>query len=324
MSASDADGLHVVVGASGGTGSALVRELVRRGRRVRAVNRSGRVSAPNGVEVAAGDATDAERMREVCQGAGVVYNAVNVPFVQWRSGFPAVVDAILAGAQAADARMVFVDDTWMYGAVDEPMTEGMPHRPVSDKGVLRAWLAERVLAAHARGDVRTVIGRAPELYGPAVESFLGRNVFGQAVRGRRALWVGKMDLPLGPMFIDDFASGLADLGEHQAAEGGAWHIPTPAPTTARTFLTTVLAETGTAAKALRLGDTAIRALGLAWPVAREGAKMLYQFHQPHSVDSSAFRQVIGPGKVTSYEEGIRRTVDWYRGSASRPVTSAGG
>jgi nucleoside-diphosphate-sugar epimerase len=117
----------------------------------------------------------------------------------------------------------------------------MPHRPVSDKGVLRAWLAERVLAAHARGDVRTVIGRAPELYGPAVESFLGRNVFGQAVRGRRALWVGKMDLPLGPMFIDDFASGLADLGEHQAAEGGAWHIPTPAPTTARTFLTTVLA-----------------------------------------------------------------------------------
>jgi uncharacterized protein YbjT (DUF2867 family) len=37
---SDADKLHVVVGASGGTGSALVRALLTRGRRVRAVNRS--------------------------------------------------------------------------------------------------------------------------------------------------------------------------------------------------------------------------------------------------------------------------------------------
>ena len=55
----DADRTHVVVGASGGTGSALVRELVGRGRRVRAVNRSGRLAVPEGVEVVAGlDAGD--------------------------------------------------------------------------------------------------------------------------------------------------------------------------------------------------------------------------------------------------------------------------
>jgi uncharacterized protein YbjT (DUF2867 family) len=65
----DADGVHVVVGATGGTGSALVRELVGRGRRVRAVSRRGRADAPAGVEVVARDATDAERMREVCRGA---------------------------------------------------------------------------------------------------------------------------------------------------------------------------------------------------------------------------------------------------------------
>jgi hypothetical protein len=36
---------------------------------------------------------------------------VNVPFTQWRSSFPAAIDGVLAGARAADARMVFVDDT---------------------------------------------------------------------------------------------------------------------------------------------------------------------------------------------------------------------
>jgi nucleoside-diphosphate-sugar epimerase len=319
----DADGLHVVVGASGGTGSALVRELHGRGRRVRAVNRSGLPAVPDGVEVTAGDATDAGRMQEVCRGAGVVYNAVNVPFVQWRSRFPAAVDGVLAGARAADARMVFVDDTWMYGRVSGPMTEDLPYRPVSDKGVLRAWLAERVLAAHASGRVRTVIGRAPELYGPAVESVLGRNLFGPALGRGPALWVGELDQPLGPMFIDDFASGLADLGEHDAALGRAWHLPTPPPTTARAFIRELFGQVRRPVKVLRVGPTALRALGLAWPVAREGAEMLYQFRQPHSVDATAYRTAFGPGRVTSYERGIEATLRWYRSTPGRPLLAIG-
>jgi len=39
---------YVVFGASGGVGSALVRELLSRGRRVRAVSHSGRGSFPKG------------------------------------------------------------------------------------------------------------------------------------------------------------------------------------------------------------------------------------------------------------------------------------
>jgi len=78
---------HVVVGASGGSGSALVRELTGRNRQVRAVNRSGRATVPPGVEVVAADATEPDRMWEVCRGAAVVYNAINPPFSQWREPF---------------------------------------------------------------------------------------------------------------------------------------------------------------------------------------------------------------------------------------------
>lgn len=111
--------------------------------------------------------TDPERMREVCRGAGVVYNAVNIPFVQWRESFPAAIDGVLAGARAADSRMVFVDDTWMYGQVS---VSGRRPRtcPIgrSTTRMLRALGRRAVLAAHTSGQVRTVIGRAPELYGP--------------------------------------------------------------------------------------------------------------------------------------------------------------
>lgn len=260
-------GLHVVIGDSGGTGTALVRELLRRGRTVRAVNRSGRIPAPDRVEVAAGDATDAARMREVCRGAAVVYNTVNVPFVQWREAFPRAVDGVLEGARAAGATMVFADDTWMYGRVTGPMTEDLPYRPVRDKGLLRAWLAERIMASHHRGDVRTVIARAPELYGPRVESLLGRNLFAAAVRRSPALWPGEMDQPLGPMFIDDFAYGLAELGGQEAAYGAVWHIPTPPPITARRFVAMIDAKAERQIKLHQVSTGAARALGLVWPVA---------------------------------------------------------
>ena len=320
---SSTDRIHVVVGASGGTGSALVGELLRRGRRVRAINRSGRLNAPPGVEVVAGDARDAERMREVCRGAGVVYNTVNVPFTQWRESFPAAVDGVLAGARAASATMVFADDTWMYGRVTGPMTEGLPYRPVSDKGVLRAWLAERVIAAHSSGQVATVIGRAPELYGPAVESLLGRNLFGPALTHGPALWVGELDQPLGPMFVEDFAHGLAELGEHEAALGRAWHLPTPEPITAQAFLDLLSAQVHRPVRVLRLGERSARTLGLVWPVAREGAEMLYQFSQPHTVDASAYTTTFGPGQVTPYAQGIAHTVDWYSTTARRSFLRIG-
>ncbi|HWM05688.1 MAG TPA: NAD-dependent epimerase/dehydratase family protein, partial [Actinophytocola sp.] len=219
-------------------------ELQATGHRVRAVNRSGRRAAGPGVEVVAADATDAARMRQVCDGAAVVYNCVNPPFLRWRELFPAAVDGVLAGASAAGAVLVFADDTWMYGRVAEPMTEDTPYRPVSAKGVLRAWLAERVLAAHHRGDVRAVIGRAGELYGPGVESLFGRNLFGAALAGRTARWLGRLDLALTPLFIDDFARGLLVLAERSAAHGGVWHVPHPDPTTGRAFVDTIFGAAG--------------------------------------------------------------------------------
>ena len=76
-------------------------------------------------------------------------------------------------------------------------------------------------------------------------------------------------------------------------------------------------------RALRLGAFTARGLGLAWPVLREGAEMLYQFRQPHSVDATACRTASGDGQVTPYTEGIARTLDRYRTSPGRPLIAMG-
>lgn len=58
--------LHVVLGASGGIGSAIVDELVRRGYRVRAVSRGG--NAPEGAEGMKADVSTREEARAAAQG----------------------------------------------------------------------------------------------------------------------------------------------------------------------------------------------------------------------------------------------------------------
>lgn len=303
--------LHVVIGASGGTGSVIVRELHGSGRRVRAVNRSGRIAVPDGVEVVGADATDVAQMRAVCAGAEVVYNCVNPPFLQWRDMFPAAVDGVLAGAAAAGAAMVFADDTWMYGRVDGPMTEDTPYRPVSNNGVLRAWLADRVIAAHERGQCRTVIGRAGELFGPGVGSTLGRNLFGSILKGRTANWFGALDLPLTPMFIDDFARALIVLGERSDAHGSVWHVPHGDPLTGRDFVSLIGDAAGVRARVRAHGTRTAKVLGTVSPLARVGAEMIYQFEQSFVVDGSRFSKAFGD-RVTLHDEAVHFTLDWYR------------
>jgi nucleoside-diphosphate-sugar epimerase len=307
---SETNELHVIIGASGATGRLVVRELLARGKRVRAVNRSGRAEIPVGVEVLAGDATDPGRMREVCRGATVVYHCAMPPFRRWVAMFPPMTEGIIEGAAAAGARLVFADDTWMYGKANAPMTEDLPPRPVSGKGILRAWLAEMLLRAHESGKVPTTIGRAAELYGPSVQSLLARNVFVPALQGKKARWIGDPDVPLTPTYIEDFARGLVVLAEHEEALGEVWHVPTCEPTTGREFVRTIFEEAGHPPKIGALGGRAVRALGLVWPLAREGAEIVYQFEQPFVLDDGKFVRAFG-GAATPYREGIRRTVEWY-------------
>jgi nucleoside-diphosphate-sugar epimerase len=307
---------HVVIGGSGASGSVVVRLLAERGGHVRAISRGGAFSVPPGVETVGTDATNADRMREVCDGADVVYHCAMPPFAHWRAQFPPMTDAILAGAEAAGARLVFADDTWMYGAVNTPMTEDLPSRPVSNRGVLRAWLAEKLLRAHDQGRVAVTIARAGELYGPSVESVLAKGLFGAAVAGRPARWFGRLDMPLTPTYIEDFGRAMVTLGERSEALGRAWHVPTAPPTTGREFVRAVFDTAGTKQRVVPISSRTARVLGLVSPLAREGAEILYQFEQPFVVDSTDFTRSFNDSP-TSYQDGIRATLDWYRAGHSR-------
>jgi nucleoside-diphosphate-sugar epimerase len=306
--------VHVVVGAGGATGSALVRELLRRELPVRAVTRGGQNDLP--VPVVVADASDPGQMREVCTGATAVYNCVNPPLLEWETVFPSVNEALISAAGAAEAVLVFADDTWMYGKVDGPMTEDLPSRPASRLGALRASLAAAVLDAHDRGDVQAVIARAGELYGPGVNSLLGDNLFSQALLGKRPVWFGRPDLPITPTYIGDFARGLATLADAQDTWGEVWHVPSGPGTTGRAFVETLCGQLGRPARMWRITKRTAWPMRLQSPMARLGVQILYQFEQPFVVDATKYRTRFSE-EATSYEDGIAATLAWYQADPGR-------
>src|SRR5215213_11738204 len=152
--------LHVVFG-TGAVGMFVMDELIRRGlRRVRMVNRSGRARVPEGVKVVGGDATDEAFAREVSDGASVVYFALNPPYDKWPELFPRLQAGVLEGAASAGARLIAMENLYMYGPTEgRPLTEDLPYAPNTRKGAVRAKMSEELMEAHSSGRVRVAIGR---------------------------------------------------------------------------------------------------------------------------------------------------------------------
>jgi uncharacterized protein YbjT (DUF2867 family) len=305
--------LHVVFG-TGPVGMSVMDALVQRGRRrVRMVNRSGRASVPHGVEIVGGDAADEIFTREATAGASVVYFALNPPYDKWPELFPGLQAGVPEGAASAGAKLVGMENLYMYGPTDgRPLAEDLPYAPNTRKGRVRAMMSQELMEAHTSGRVRVAIGRASDSFGSRViTSAAGEQVFGRAVEGKSAQVAGDPDQPHTYTYVPDIGRGLAILGEREEALGQVWHLPSPETVTTREFVEMIFEEVGKPARVQAAPKILLRAIGLFNPGIRETIEMLYEFEEPFVVDHSKFEQAFSE-HATPLEEAIGETVRWYR------------
>jgi nucleoside-diphosphate-sugar epimerase len=304
--------LHVVLGANGSAGNAIVRELARQGKKVRAVVRNTLSTPIAGVEVVKGDVTNPESVRKVTESASVVYHAAQPAYYRWREEFPPMNEAIIAGLSGSGAKLVFVDNLYMYGKPDGAMTENSPLNATTHKGKVRIELANRLLEVHKSGALRVVIGRGADYFGPGVGgSAVGDFLFDALVKGKKGNWPLKIDLPHSLTYIDDYARGLILLGENDFTDGQVWHIPA-ITTTGREFLYAAFEEAQLPAK---IGVLNFPMMWLAGRFVKEAKEMLeldYQFNAPFVTDSSKFQKAFPDFRTTPLREALRPTIAYYR------------
>ncbi len=312
-----------VIFGFGQVGQALARELVGRGRKVRVISRSGRGPVLDGVDHVAGDATSSAFCRAVCTGAEVVYLCLNAPYDRWAEELPPLQDAVLAGAEAAGSKLVVLENLYMYGPHEGPLTESLPHAATEAKGLTRSRMSEALLAAHRSGRVRVAIGRASDFFGPGVlASQLGDRTFVPLVAGKAVQMIGDPDAPHSYAYVPDVARALATLGEHDEADGRVWHLPSVETHSTREMLRLAGQIVGVEARVSAIPLAVLALLARVNPMVREVRAVGYQLYRPFVVDSSAFEKTFGM-RATPLLEALTATVDWYRARAREPRQGRG-
>lgn len=303
---------HVIFG-TGPVGLAVMDELVKQAKPVSMVNRSGRAAVPVGVQVVAGDATDPVFTRQVCTGATVVYQCTNPPYTEWVERFPPLQAGVLAGAAAAGAKFVAIENLYMYGATGgKPLIESLPYAATTRKGKVRAAMAEALLYAHQQGKARVVIARAADFFGPGVRvSAMGERVFPAALAGKPVQVLGNPDLLHSYSYMPDIGKALVRLGAAEEALGQVWHIPSATTVTTRQFLHLVGEAMGQPVRIQTVPKLLLQLLGFFKTDVREVLEMIYQFEEPFIVDASKFTRTFGE-HATPLLTAIQATVDRWR------------
>lgn len=307
---------YLVTGGAGFIGSNIVDELVRRGHRVTVLDdlSSGKednlVSVRSKIDFRTGTITDLKDLQAACRDADQMIHlaartsvprSVNDPLETNHVNIDGTLNALVAARDAKVRRFVFAASSSAYGETPElPKTESMQPRPISPYGVTK-YVGE----LYAQ-----VFGRVYGLENASLRYF---NVFGPRQdptsqysgvlsRFMLALLKGKPPVIYGDgeqsrdfTYIDNVVDETLRACEAEGASGMVFNGGTGVRITLNQVLRLLEKITGKKIQAQydppRAGDI-----------------------RDSQADISLARKVLGYEPTVQFEEGLRRTWDWYRGT----------
>ena len=307
-----------IVFGSGALGLWVAQTLLGQNKEVTVVNRSGRVrhAISERIKVVKGDASDSEKVYDICKNADAVFHCAMPPYTQWPEKFPPLTRGILDGVKKAGCKLIYADNLYGYGDTKGlPIKESLPFKASGHKGKVRAAMAQMLLS---EADVKVVIARGSDFYGPLVtNSAFGEVFFKAALSGKPANLLGNVDLPHTYTYIKDFAGALVKLSDQDDVFGQVWHVANPPTVTTRQLVSLLEAHLEKPVKIRSAGKHMVSFLGLFNPMLKEMKEMMYEWEQPYIVDHKKYEDRFG-NDSTPHETAIRETVEWYRSSLDMP------
>lgn len=311
-------GKIALFGAAGGTGKSISAELARRAIPYRVVGRdikklAGTFGHDNLAEIVTWNPDEPQSVIDAATGVDTIVYLVGIRYDQFEL-HPVLMQKTLEGAIAAGVkRIVLVGTVYPYGTPQTPLVaETHPRNPRAKNAILRKKQEDILLTAHAEGKIRATILRLPDFYGfdAGPLSYL-HLMFAAAVNGTTADMIGPIDLPHEFVYMPDIGPAVLDLAAKPEAYGTWWHFAGSGPTTQRSMAERAFELAGAKPRLRVLGKPVMQLLGLFNPIMRELASMNYLFTTPLLMDDHALTALLGPLKKTSYDEGIRLTLEAY-------------
>jgi nucleoside-diphosphate-sugar epimerase len=304
--------MQTILGINGVTGIEIANVLLEKGLKVRGVSRRPFAGAWEHVQA---DVMNFESLKHAVDGSEVVYCCVGLEYKLsiWQRDWLPLIENVIQACLAAKAKLVFIDNVYIYGLVQGEMTETTPMNPSSKKGEVRKAVAEKLLDAFKNRGLKGCIARAADFYGPDCEkSLLTEAVFNNFQKEKTAQWFGYTDKVHSFTYTKDIGKGAVILGLDEKANGRVWHLPTANdPWTGQQIVDFVAKEMGQKSKIMAIKGFSLTILGIFIPILREFKEMMYQYEHDYIFNSTLFEKTFGM-KPTPYEDGMKATAAFYK------------
>jgi nucleoside-diphosphate-sugar epimerase len=306
---------YLVTGGAGFIGSHLTEELIRRGHRVRVADslvtgRRSNLDHISGVEFLEGDLADLDFARASVADVDVVLHqaaipsvprSVSDPITSNRANVDATLNVLVAARDARVRRLVFAGSSSAYGDTPAlPKHEEMPTSPLSPYA-LQKVVGEQYLQMFTKlYGLETVSVRYFNVFGPRQDPsspYSGViSVFATALlEGRSPTIFGDGEQTRDFTYVANVVDGVLRACEAEGASGQVINVATGG----RISLNTLF-------------ETMRRLIGV--DVQPRYAEPRAGDVRDSQADITKARRILGYEPSVSFEEGLRKTVEWYRAS----------
>jgi UDP-N-acetylglucosamine/UDP-N-acetyl-alpha-D-glucosaminouronate 4-epimerase len=308
--------LYFITGIAGFIGSSLARELLSRGEKVRGVdnlstgNRDNIADIKDQIDFCEADILDLEAMHRACAGVDFVLHQAALPSVPKsvldplgsnRANIDGKVNVLVAARDAKVKRVIYAASSSAYGDTPTlPKYEAMKPDPISPYAVAKLASEHYMVSFYRCYGLETVALRYFNIFGPRQDpsspySGVLAKFITTMLRGEQPTIFGDGEQSRDFTYIDNAVSAnlLACEVPATKAAGAVLNIATGRRATLNQTFKLLQSLTGYSGE-------------VRYAPEREGDIR-------HSLaDISKAEAALGYQPSVNFEEGLRRTVDWYR------------
>ncbi|KAF2506945.1 NAD-dependent epimerase/dehydratase family protein [Flavobacterium zhairuonense] len=300
--------MQTILGANGQIGEELARELKRNftsdirivSRRAQKVNETDTVFSA--------DLTNKESALEAVNGSEIAYFTLGLPMDSdlWEKQFRLILGNVIDTCKITGTKLVFFDNTYMYPQDDAILTEETFFAPIGRKGKIRAEMAEMILSEIKSGELKAVICRAPEFYGPKKTQSITNTLIFDAIKEGKKLKVLLSDSKKRSLiWTPDASRATALIGNTPDAFGQTWHLPVDqSHPTYKEFINLASEIYGKKLNYSVIPKLVFKIGSFFNKRLKELLELLPRYEHDNLFDDSKFRKRFPDFKVTSYKEGI--------------------